>query len=55
MANINFTKILAKRGSKADIEKLLELAGTMNSKTIYVSAVIISFVKKFRDEFEAAL
>ena len=53
-------KILDKRGSKEDIEKLLDVAGTMNGKTICVfapavSAVIVSFVEKFRDEFEAAL
>ena len=53
-------KILDKRGSKEDIEKLLDVAGTMNGKTICVfapavSAVIVSFVQKFRDEFEAAL
>ena len=53
-------KILDKRGSKEDIEKLLDVAGTMNGKTICVfapavSAVIVSFVQKFRDEFENVL
>jgi NADH-quinone oxidoreductase subunit F len=53
-------KILDKRGSKDDIEKLLEIADTMNGKTICVFApavatVIKSFVSKFRDEFEVAL
>ena len=53
-------KILDKRGTKEDIEKLLEIADTMNGKTICVFApavatVIKSFVSKFRDEFEVAL
>ena len=53
-------KILDKRGTKEDIEKLLEVADTMNGKTICVFApavatVITSFLSKFRDEFEAAL
>ena len=53
-------KILDKRGTKEDIEKLLEVADTMNGKTICVFApavatVIRSFVSKFRDEFEVAL
>ena len=53
-------KILDKRATSADIEKLLDIADTMNGKTICVfapavSAVIVSFVEKFRDEFEAAL
>ena len=53
-------KILDKRGTKEDIEKLLEVADTMNGKTICVFApavatVITSFVSKFRDEFEVAL
>ena len=53
-------KILDKRGTKEDIEKLLEIADTMNGKTICVFApavatVIKSFVNKFRDEFEVAL
>jgi NADH-quinone oxidoreductase subunit F len=53
-------KILDKRGTKKDIEKLLEIADTMNGKTICVFApavatVITSFVSKFRDEFEVAL
>lgn len=50
-------KILEKRGTKADIEKLLEVADTMNGKTICVfapavSAVIVSFLSRFREEFE---
>ncbi len=50
-------KILQKRGTKADIEKLLEVADTMNGKTICVfapavSAVIVSFLSRFREEFE---
>ena len=53
-------KILNKRARKEDIDKLLDIADTMNGKTICVfapavSAVIVSFVEKFRDEFEAAL
>ncbi len=53
-------KILDKRGSSEDIDKLLEVAETMNGKTICVfapavSAVIVSFLSRFRDEFEAAL
>ena len=51
-------KILDKRGTKEDIDKLLDIAGTMNGKTICVfapavSTVIVSFIRKFRDEFEA--
>ena len=50
-------KILDKHGSKEDIDKLLEIADTMNGKTICVfapavSAVIVSFLTRFRDEFE---
>ena len=53
-------KILDKRASAEDIDKLLKIADTMNGKTICVfapavSAVIVSFVSKFREEFEAAL
>jgi NADH-quinone oxidoreductase subunit F len=53
-------KILDKRGTKEDIDKLLEIAETMDGKTICVfapsvSIVIVSFITKFRDEFEAAL
>jgi NADH-quinone oxidoreductase subunit F len=53
-------KILDKRGTKEDIDKLLEIANTMDGKTICVfapsvSIVIVSFITKFRDEFEAAL
>jgi NADH-quinone oxidoreductase subunit F len=52
-------KILDGRGTKADIDKLLALANIMNGKTICVfapsiSTVIVSFIKKFRDEFEVA-
>ena len=50
-------KILDKRGTKEDIDKLLDVADTMNGKTICVfapavSAVIVSFLTRFRDEFE---
>jgi len=53
-------KILDKKGTSADIDKLLELADIMNGKTICVfapsvSTVIISFISKFRDEFERLL
>jgi len=53
-------KILDGRGSSDDIDKLLEVADTMNGKTICVfapavSAVIVSFISRFRDEFEAVL
>lgn len=53
-------KILDGRSSSADIDELLEIAETMNGKTICVfapavSAVIVSFLTRFRDEFEAAL
>ena len=53
-------KILQGRASKEDIDKLLEVAQTMNGKTICVFApsvttVIVSFLEKFRDEFEAML
>ena len=53
-------KILDKQGTKEDIDKLLEVADTMNGKTICVFApavatVIVSFIKRFRDEFEGAL
>ena len=46
--------------TKEDIDKLLDVADTMNGKTICVfapavSTVITSFISKFRDEFEAAL
>ena len=51
-------KILDKRGTASDIDKLLEIADVMNGKTICVfapavSAVIVSFLTRFRDEFEA--
>ncbi|MEA2048547.1 MAG: NADH-ubiquinone oxidoreductase-F iron-sulfur binding region domain-containing protein [Campylobacterota bacterium] len=50
-------KILNKKATKEEIDKLLEIAETMNGKTICVFApavatVITSFVGKFRDEFE---
>jgi len=53
-------KILAKKGTKEDIDKLFDLADVMNGKTICVfapsvSVVIVSFITKFRDEFEAIL
>ncbi|WP_415395932.1 NADH-quinone oxidoreductase subunit NuoF [Sulfurimonas sp. CS5] len=53
-------KILDKKGTKADIDKLLDLADVMNGKTICVfapsvSTVLVSFIEKFRDEFEEAL
>lgn len=53
-------KILNKKATKEDIDKLLDVADTMNGKTICVfapavSTVITSFLGKFRDEFEAAL
>lgn len=51
-------KILDKKATKEDIDKLLDIADTMNGKTICVfapsvSTVIVSFISKFRDEFEA--
>ena len=51
-------RVLEGRGSSEDIDKLLELADTMDGKTICVFApavaiVIRSFVTKFREEFEA--
>jgi len=51
-------KILQKRGTTEDIDKLLEIADVMNGKTICVfapavSSVIVSFLTRFRDEFEA--
>ena len=53
-------KILNKKATKEDIDTLLEVAGTMNGKTICVfapavSGVIIAFLSKFRNEFEVAL
>ena len=50
-------RILDGKGSKEDLEKLFELADTMNGKTICVfapsiSTVLRSFITKFRDEFE---
>ena len=50
-------KILDKRGTKEDIDKLFDLADVMNGKTICVfapsvSTVLVSFLTKFRDEFE---
>ena len=51
-------KILDKRGTKEDIDKLIDLADVMNGKTICVfapsvSTVLVSFISKFREEFEA--
>ena len=51
-------KILDGRGTQEDLEKLFELADTMNGKTICVfapsiSIVLVSFITKFRQEFEA--
>lgn len=53
-------KILDGKGSKEDLEKLFELADVMNGKTICVfapsiSTVLVSFITKFRDEFEAVV
>lgn len=50
-------KILNKEATSQDIDQLLEIADTMNGKTICVfapavAAVIVSFLKRFRDEFE---
>ncbi|MEA1919769.1 MAG: NADH-quinone oxidoreductase subunit NuoF [Campylobacterota bacterium] len=52
--------ILEGNATSEDIDKLLELANTMNGKTICVFApavadVISSFIGKFRDEFEAKI
>lgn len=51
-------KILDGQGKKEDLEKLFELADSMNGKTICVfapsiSTVLVSFITKFRQEFEA--
>ncbi|MEA3419222.1 MAG: NADH-quinone oxidoreductase subunit NuoF [Campylobacterota bacterium] len=51
-------KVLEGKGTSEDIDKLLELADTMDGKTICVFApavaiVIRSFIGKFRNEFEA--
>ncbi len=53
-------KILDGRGTKADLDKLFALADVMNGKTICVfapsiSIVLVSFITKFRDEFEAVV
>ena len=53
-------RILDGNGTKADLEKLFELADIMNGKTICVfapsiSQVLVSFITKFRDEFEAVV
>jgi NADH-quinone oxidoreductase subunit F len=53
-------KILDGNGTKEDLEKLFELADIMNGKTICVfapsiSQVLVSFITKFRDEFEAVV
>ena len=51
-------RVLDGKGTKADLEKLFELADIMNGKTICVfapsiSTVLVSFITKFREEFEA--
>jgi NADH-quinone oxidoreductase subunit F len=51
-------RVLEGKGSSEDLDKLLELADTMDGKTICVFApavaiVIRSFIGKFREEFEA--
>jgi len=51
-------RILEGKGSSEDIDKILELAKTMDGQTICVFApavaiVIRAFIGKFRDEFEA--
>ena len=53
-------KILNGNGTKEDLDKLFELADVMNGKTICVfapsvSIVLVSFITKFRDEFEAVV
>ena len=53
-------KILKREGTKEDIDKLLDLADVMNGKTICVfapsvSIVLVTFISKFREEFEAML
>lgn len=53
-------RILNGNGTKADLHKLFDLADTMNGKTICVfapsiSQVLVSFITKFRDEFEAVV
>jgi len=53
-------RILNGNGTKADLDKLFDLADTMNGKTICVfapsiSQVLVSFITKFRDEFEAVV
>lgn len=53
-------RVLAGKGREKDLDTLLELAGTMNGKTICVFApavadVITGFITKFRDEFEARI
>ena len=50
-------RVLDGKGTKADLEKLFELADIMNGKTICVfapsiSQVLVSFLTKFREEFE---
>jgi len=49
-------KILSGNGTKKDIDTILDVADLMNGKTICVfapavSAVLISHIKKFPDEF----
>ncbi len=49
-------KILDRKGTKKDIDTILDIADTMNGKTICVfapavSTVLVSHIKKFTDEF----
>jgi NADH-quinone oxidoreductase subunit F len=51
-------RILENNGNTEDVENLLQIADTMNGKTICVfapavSGVIRSYITKFRDEFDA--
>lgn len=53
-------KILNGKGTKEDLDKLFDLADVMNGKTICVfapsiSIVLVSFITKFREEFEAVV
>lgn len=53
-------RVLEGKGSSKDLDTLLELATTMNGKTICVFApavadVIVGFLSKFRAEFEARM
>ena len=54
------TKILAGEGSKEDYQTILDAVDTMNGKTICVFAPSVAFIaqsylKKFREEFEALI